>query len=321
MWLKDIFKAHDNIRRTMLDEEAGAARNGVSLSPSSMRQLNRLQLNASRYLPGYSAGLRASVRRMPAAYFQEHRMYVPGDDIRFLDWKASARHEHIFIKQGEQPKEATVYILLDCSASMGWGEPTKASAALQLSAGLGYLALSHSDRLVFICFSDRIRNVLGPIHGKGQYPGFLNHLKTVSFSGTANFLESARVLRKTLINRGGLVLMISDFIGCSNLVEVVKLFPAPTWDFVALHLLHPEELDPERTGDFELVDIESSQTANYDLNKQALESYRERIEIWKNNLARECAENNSFYTLINSGWKFDGEILPHLRKVGLVKPI
>lgn len=294
---------------------------GIALSPQVMRQLNRLQLNASRYLPGSAVGLRASMRRKPAAYFQEHRMYVPGDDIRFLDWKASARHEHVFVKQGEHPKEATVSLMLDCSASMGWGEPAKSGAALKLSAALGYLALAQADQLLFSGFTTQLIDKLGLINGKGQFPTFLNHLKRIKFADKADLLTAMRALRGTLSGRGGLVLIISDFFGCDNLGEALHLFPAPTWNVVLLHLLHPDELEPTRTGDFEMVDVESKATANYDITQEALEQYRLRLDAWRLGLECACAEENAFYTLVRSNWQIHNETLPHLRNVGVVKPL
>jgi uncharacterized protein (DUF58 family) len=165
MWFRTIFN------RSHKPSTSGGSTDGqaeLRLSAQAIRQLDRLRLNAGRYLPGYGVGLRPSLRRRPSAEFQQHRMYVPGDDVRFVDWKASARAEHIFVKQGEQPKEATVYLLLDCSASMAWGSPPKSQAALQLAAALAYLALSHGDRFMLVPFCRRYCNLWGRSAVKGS---------------------------------------------------------------------------------------------------------------------------------------------------------
>ncbi|MBN2501013.1 MAG: DUF58 domain-containing protein, partial [Anaerolineales bacterium] len=111
----------------------------VQLSAQAIRQLERLRLRTTRDLQGEAIGERRSSRRRPDVDFREHRAYVPGDDLRFVDWRASARSETFFVKQGEQTKEAAVFLLLDCSASMAWGEPPKNQTALALAAALGYL--------------------------------------------------------------------------------------------------------------------------------------------------------------------------------------
>jgi hypothetical protein len=71
----------------------------LALSGQALRQLNRLQLNTGPWLPGNTLGSRPSQRRRPAMDFREHRAYAPGDDVRFVDWRASARQEHVFTRR------------------------------------------------------------------------------------------------------------------------------------------------------------------------------------------------------------------------------
>ena len=142
------------------------------LTPQTFRQLNRLQLNAGRYLPGHAVGMRPSLRRRPSSEFKEHRMYVTGDDVRFVDWKASSRSEHVFVKLGEQPKEATVYILLDCSQSMDWGDPPKVGTALALAAAIGYMALSQGRSLDDRSLYRKDHQAFGSHYRQGTVYGF-----------------------------------------------------------------------------------------------------------------------------------------------------
>jgi uncharacterized protein (DUF58 family) len=291
----------------------------IQFSAQSLRQLNRLQLVASRYLPGDHAGLRSSLRRKPSYDFREHRMYVPGDDVRFIDWKASARQEHIFIKQGEQPKEAMVYILLDCSASMKWGAPPKHKALRELSAALCYMALAHGDRLIVVKLNRKTRSTLGPISGKGQIPNVMNYLRSIDFHGE---LDLPAVIRDfTLRANGGLVMLISDFLETGDFSQALEYLPAPTWDVIVFHLLHPHELNPEIHGDFKIVDAETGQTANYDIDQTAIKKYQEHLNTWRQNLEITCIENNTFYTLIPANWSLNREIIPHLRSMKIVNPL
>lgn len=291
----------------------------IQFSPQSVRQLDRLQLVASRYLPGNQSGLRPSLRRKPAYDFREHRMYVPGDDIRYIDWKASARQEHIFIKQGEQPKEATVYILLDCSASMKWGDPPKHKASLELAAALGYLVLAHGDRLAVVKLNRKTSSVLGPISGKGQIPRLLNYLQSIDFQGG---LDMSTVVRDfSLRANGGLVMLISDFLETFDFSQVLEHLPAPTWDVIAFHLLHPLELNPKMRGNYKIVDAETGKAVNYDIDHKALAIYQEHLNSWRKDLELACIENNTFYTLIQADWMLDREIIPYLRSIQIVNPL
>jgi uncharacterized protein (DUF58 family) len=300
----------------------------VTLTGQALRQLNRLQLNTSRFLPGASAGARASHHRRPAMDFREHRMYAPGDDVRFVDWRASARQEHIFIKQGEHLKNATIYVLVDCSASMTWGEPPKSQATLELAAALGYMALAQGDRLIVAPLVDpeKVKGPpqLGPISGKGQFPGLLNYLRSVRFGGQIDLARSLAGLSRRS-SRGGLVLLLSDLLGAQDLYSGLEALTisqsAPAWNVVIFHLLHPAELNPALRGDFELQDIETRQTKRYVVTEKALEIYSQRLQSWRESLEVTCLERKTFYTMIPTHWSLERETLPHLRGANVVRPL
>lgn len=298
---------------------------GFILPSAAIRQLDRLQLSASRFLPGYATGMRPSLRRKPAVDFHEHRSYIPGDDLRFVDWKASARQEHVFIRQGEQPKEATVTILVDCSASMSWGsdanDSRKQSAALTLAASLAYLALAHGDHLVLTPLSNPQKTTLGPISGKGQFPLALNYLRSLEFTGKIDLGQTVKTFSRNRAHPTGLVLLISDLLEVPELGSLLAALPAPHWDVVVLHLLHPQELEPTLTGNFELSDCETGHKTNFDIDAKALAAYQAHLKAWQQRLDVDCVENNAFYTVISAEWSLDKEILPHLREVAVVRPL
>lgn len=332
MWFRHIFSTANRVRSGNALQPNNSCE--LRVTTQALNQLNRLRLNASRYLPGQGAGSRASIRRKPAVDFREHRMYVPGDDMRFVDWKASARQEHIFIKQGEYQKKINVYILLDCSASMGWGDPPKSSTAISLAASLGYSALSHGDRLMVVPLGVPTHNdntraklppPLGPISGKGQFPGLLNYLRAIPFQGTVQFSEAIHYFIGQIASGSGLVLFISDLLsvspyGDNDLSDALKYLPMPTWNVFVFHVLHPEELRPTLHGEFEFLDIETGTTSNYDITSKALLIYQDRIQKWRERIEFDCIENNSLYTLIPSDMSLDTDIIPLLRELNVVIP-
>jgi hypothetical protein len=300
-----------------------------------LAQLNRLRINASRHLPGQNVGLRASMRRKPAFEFREHRMYVPGDDIRYVDWKASARQEHVFIKQGEYQKKINIYVLLDCSASMSWGSMPKSITALSLAAALGYSALAHGDSLTIIPLNgtnnDEGRLVkrsihLGPISGKGQFPGFLSYLHILTFHGMLDLSTSIHNFCTKIATGTGIVLLISDLLTNSydletEISEALESLPVPSWNVVVLHLLHPDELKPPLHGEYELYDIETGMKANYDINNKALNAYQERISLWREKIEFACNDNNALYALVQSDWSLNTQIIPILREMDILVSI
>jgi hypothetical protein len=179
--------------------------------------------------------------------------------------------------------------------------------------------LAHGDRLVVIPTSGRS---LGPVSGKGQVPGLLNYLAALRFEGQDDLGQVLAGLTRRSPSRGGLVLALSDLLGIQDLSRAIEALPAPRWGAVLLHLLHPEELDPSARGDLELYDIETGQRRRHAITDKVLETYRQRLGSWLESLETACLEKtNAIYSLIQTDWALEGEILPRLRRANVVKPL
>jgi uncharacterized protein (DUF58 family) len=238
-----------------------------------------------------------------------------------VDWKASARQEHIFVKQGEHQKEASVFVLLDCSASMGWGVPPKSATACQLASFFGYLALTHGDRFNLMPFQKDIIQPLGPVNGKGQIPLLLRTLRSLSFNGQSDLQAIGRQFRRRIGQSSGLLIVISDMIDLADPKEFLDYFPVPSWDIVLVHLLNPSEITPDFTGDFECQDVETGQKVNLDINQKAIADYRQKIIDWKNQLDLACVEKNAFYLFLEASGQNDLTLISRLREHRLLRPL
>jgi hypothetical protein len=319
MWFRNILRPKKLTKSPR--PGVGTARNvDVQLSSQALKQLERLRLGDSRDLFGEAVGQRRSSRRKPDIYFREHRMYVPGDDLRFVDWRASARHESVFLKQGEQTKEAVVYLLLDCSASMAWGNPAKNIVQLQLAAALGYLALARGDRLYIHPIGGYDNTHLGYLRGKGQTINLVNYLRNLTFGGEVALLDGVRTFSRT-ITLDGVLFILSDLIGVEDLDKLLGYFPAPVWDVAMFHILHPEEINPQLEGPVQMIDSENGLTGNFNISKKALQEYVQRIEKWRRYQELTCVENHTFYTMIPANWNLEREVLGHLRERRVVRSL
>jgi hypothetical protein len=319
MWLKHIFRPRSVKEYNTQPDDMPERIDDVHLSSSAVRQLDRLRLSGSVWLKGEFIGQRPGQRRKPASDFMDHRMYVPGDDIRYVDWRASARHEYVFIRQGELPIDITVYLLIDCSASMLWGNVPKCYAQRGLAAALGYLALANRDRLQVMPFGTEGNPSLGPISGKGQVSNFLKYLNRLNFGGTAKLFPTVKGISRN-ISQKGLVFILSDLLDIESISPLLDYFPAPFWMVNILHLLHPEELDPPILGNVELVDSETCNSANYDVSTSAIKRYHDRLINWQARLDMECVAHHAFYTVIPTNWSVQREMIAHLRETYLVIP-
>ena len=332
MLFRNIFSGRTRPARAPRNSANQAA--PARLSTQTLRLLDRLRLNTGPFMPGLPAGSRISQMRKPAADFRDHRQYTPGDDVRYVDWKASARQEHVFVKQGEIPKAAMVYILIDCSASMRWGNPPKSQAALALASALGYLALSHSDRLVIVPVTGSAPATsaaaasrqttqsfqrMGPFWGKGQAPMLNSYFEGLRFEGQINLTQAVVQLSQRKLSQGGLVLVITDMFGSDGLPKALARLQAPAWQVVFCHMLHPDEVNPELNGYFEMLDIETQQKKRYQITAKVLETYRQRLQAWQSELAQMCLESSAVYSMFPTNWSLESEMIAQLQRIRVVE--
>ncbi|MEN8240326.1 MAG: DUF58 domain-containing protein [Chloroflexota bacterium] len=282
------------------------------MSSAIFRQLNRLQIQASKELSGSRTGARSSHRRKPSTEFIEHRSYTAGDDIRYVDWRASARQDGVIIRQGELTKSVNIFILLDCSGSMHWGAPPKSVLQKKLASMLSYLALDYGDRLYLQPYGGRGNKALGPISGKGQFNSTARYLDQLNYSGEASLGQALTKLRTSVMN-GGIVFILSDLLEADRLSEILGGLPTPAWMVNVVHLLHPQELAPVIRGSIELEDVETHKKVNFDLTARALAKYHQRVSDWQKRLDMACVEHHVSYTLVNTNASLEGEVLPNLR--------
>jgi len=135
------------------------------LRPEVIRQVARLDLRAKFIVEGFLAGLHASPLHGFSVEFSEHRKYVPGDDLKDLDWTVYAKTEKYYVKKFQAETNLTGYLVMDLSASMAWTyrqELTKFDYAICLAAALGYLMIHQQDPVGLVTFDTAIRASLPP---------------------------------------------------------------------------------------------------------------------------------------------------------------
>ena len=280
-----------------------------------LRTLDRLALQTQRRLRGDNIGQRSSFRRLPASDFREHRVYQPGDDLSHVDWNASARAEHVFIKMGEQTKEATIHLLLDSSASMQWGEPSKLWAGRRLAAALGFIALHYGDRLIVDDVAGGL--AFGPKLGKAHVPNLLRHLRELALQRQGDLAATAGRYARAH-PRGGYLVLISDLADVTDLGQALRHWRAPTWQVLVVHLLHPAELEPTLRGEVELQDAETGERANFDLDAHALERYQAFVREWCRGFERACLDYGASYARLLATAPLENSVLPFLRRRGVI---
>jgi uncharacterized protein (DUF58 family) len=248
----------------------------------------------------------------------DFRPYVPGDDLRQVDWNVYGRSGELFVRLYEDERVLTVHLLIDVSQSMDWGMPNKREAALRLAAALSYIALSRYDQVQIGFLGDRIVGRAGPFWGQHQRAAALAALARAPAGATTDFAASVTGYLDRLRSSGpGLLIFLTDLLSPTAEAGLRRL-AAGRHEAVILHLLSPQELDPTADEDVELVDRETGQTVELNLDLATLATYRRRLEEWTERLARLCRERDARYLRLSSADDLERDVLRALRTQRIV---
>ena len=288
---------------------------------STLRKLNQLTLVASRVRSGAIKGERRSSRRGSSVEFADYRNYTAGDDLRRLDWNIYARLEKPFIKLLEEEEDLAVYVLIDGSRSMDWGEQdeNKFKYALRLAAGIGAIALSSGDLLsVGFLQGGRVASEFGPSRGQYALPRMFKFLEALKAGETTNLNTSLRDY-SIRPRRAGLVILISDLLTADGYESGLRQLLGRGHEAAMIHVLAPDEIDPPLAGDLQLVDIETNFQQDVSIDNGLRNLYRDRVQAWRQSIQTDCRKHNIRYLDLVTSLSWDQALLLEMRRSGIAK--
>ena len=287
------------------------------LTPDFLRKLERLRLVSRRVFAGRVWGERRSKKRGASVEFADFRNYAFGDDLRHLDWNAFARLDRLFLKLFVEEEDLNVYILIDASESMAFGEPPKFDYARRAAGALGYLALCNYDRVTFWTYGERLRSVFGPTRGVNCALGSLQWLAGLQAEGRTS---SGAALREFGVRaeQPGLVVIVSDFFDADH-VEGLKALVGGRFEVAALHLLDATELEPGLVGDLKLVDCETGAEREITVTQGLLRAYQRRLREFCDGIDQACRRFGIVPLRASTAEPFEDLILRYMRKRGLIE--
>lgn len=259
------------------------------LPPSLLHKLARSRLRTLVGSPRSGVGERRSRAVGAGTEFAEHREYQPGDDFRYLDRHVYTRLGQHVIKQYHLYQQLQITILVDRSASMAVGDPSKLSRAAQLAGVLGHVGLVAGDKVLAGALSGERISWYRPLEGARRSPTLLSWLSGLTVQGNGDLVSAARASMPKL-RPGGMLIVISDWLD-EGVDEALSLWRGAGQDLVGVQLLAPEELEPERLGDgaVRLLDLETGQEVEVNLDAEVHARYRMALTDWAERLS------DSFY--------------------------
>ncbi len=288
------------------------------LDPVFMSRLDTLDVLSRKILQGKLQGERRSKRRGQSVEFADHRPYVAGDDLRFVDWNVYGRLEQLFLKLYLEEQDLTVHIVADASASMSFGEPSKELFIKKLTAALGYVSLVNNNRVTISFIADGVTAQLANMRGRNYLNNMAECLLTTDCDGPSNFDSACRQLAAGRIGSGVMV-VLSDFLFKEGYDSGLRRLIGRQYDLYAIQVLCPQELSPEMSGELKLIDIEDADAAEITVSAALSKYYKRNLTAYCNELKDFCTRRGAVYVLANSADSVESLVLNYLRRIRLLR--
>jgi uncharacterized protein (DUF58 family) len=288
------------------------------LSPELLAQLERLELVSRKIFRGRIKGERRSLRKGQSVEFADFRPYVPGDDLRFVDWNTYARLDRLFLKLFMEEEDLHFYCLIDASESMNFGTPTKLDFARQLAAALGFIGLIRSDRVKIETLGQPANQPGATWRGRASVWRMLDHLQNIKPGETTSLAQGIKNF--CLRNSGrGIVVLISDLMDKQGYDEAFRYLTAQRMDPYIVHVLSEEEVEPDIKGDLKLVDSEDGDVTEITASGPLFKRYKQNLNAFVGGAQEFCARRGMAYLFARSSQPVDQLVSGYLRKRGLIK--
>jgi len=265
-------------------------------------KLEGLHLLARQLSRGRQRSERRSVKRGAGLEFADYRGISPGDDIRAIDWKVFARSRHLLLKLFEEEEDLHVHLLLDCTASMAWGKPTKFDRARQIIGGLAYLALSNLDRAGISPIGPRDQDVWAPGRGRARFLRLLRYLE--NRRADPDPFELAEGISRWLAGRPrrGLVIWVTDAWGSSleDAFHALDRLRYARHEVGIVQIRHVDECLAGELGEFELRDVEAGQTRSLIIDRALAQEYRKKVAEYEHHLGDYCRRHGMAHLIANA---------------------
>jgi uncharacterized protein (DUF58 family) len=264
------------------------------LSTEFLAQLERLSLLSRRSFRGRVKGERRSPRKGISVEFSDFRPYGVGDDLRYVDWNVYARLDRLYLKLFVDEEDLCLHLLVDGSASMGFGQPSKLDYSARLAGALGFVGLVGLERVGVGVVRDRMAEGFSPARGRSQVLPLLDFLGRLRAGGGTSLNDglAAYALRS---REAGLAVVVSDLMDPAGYERGLKALLERRFDVHVVHVLAEDEMNPAFGGDLRLLDSETDELRDLTLDGEALRGYHERLRAYLDRVEQFCRGNEITY--------------------------
>ena len=289
------------------------------LEKDFLKRLEHLEIAARKVRRGVRRGERISRRRGFSVEFADHRPYVIGDDLRFLDWSILGRLDRLMVKLFHDEEDLSVHVLVDTSNSMAYGEPSKLLYGLRVAASVGYVALAGQCR---------VRPALLRAGGRLESPGYLRGMHAArrllaafeaAEPGGPNALREGLRRFASEVRPKGVVVLVSDLMDRDGVDDALSALSRNPGDLFAVQILDPFETDPSLDGEIRLVDSEDGSRAEVSATPEVREAYGRRLAAYLSAVDLACRRRGVRRMVATTDLPFEKLVLEVLRTRGLLR--
>jgi uncharacterized protein (DUF58 family) len=263
-------------------------------------------------------GERRSKRKGQSVEFSDFRNYVPGDDLRLLDWNLYARLDKLIVKLFLEEEDLHFYLLLDASRSMEFGTPSKLQYARELAAALAFIGLVRSDRVRIETLGQAARQRTPVLRGRSSVQRMLRQIEGIGPEDSISMGDGVKNF--CLRNPGrGVVVLISDLMDKQGYETALRWFVIHQIDCYVIHLLSQEELAPDVKGNLKLIDCEDQDVAEITVSAPLMARYQQTLHAFTRDAQEYCSRRGIQYMLAKNQMPMQQLVFHHLRRRGLVR--
>jgi uncharacterized protein (DUF58 family) len=282
------------------------------------RKLDYLAIVSKRVFSGRTRAERRTKKSGSGIEFVDHRDYVPGDDLRYLDWNLYQRFGRLSIRLYEEEEDLSVYLIVDTSTSMTFGDGQKLRHAKRLAAALAYVALSNLDRVAISAAAEHLVTSMQPTRGKQRIFKVFDFLRGLKSDGVTD-LEDAIKSFTARNRRRGIAVLISDLYDPAGFERGINVLRFNKFEPLVIHVTDMREAKPTLLGDVRLYDCETGDEREVTVTPKLLEKFKTAYGEYIEQVQEFCTKKQVPYFQADISVPFDELVLRVFRRGGFLR--
>ena len=281
------------------------------------RKLEMLALVSRRVFAGRLRAERRTKKKGSGVEFADHRDYVEGDDFRSVDWNVYQRFGKLLVRLYEEEEDLSIYFLVDCSSSMGFGSGKKFDQARRIVAALAYVGLANLDRVTIVAVSDEMVTRMPTTRGKGRIFKAFRFLEGLTPGGVTDLGEALKAFAAQH-KRRGLAVLVSDLYDPAGFESGINALRFAGFEPFVVHVVDPSEAAPALKGDVVVYDCETGDEREVTVTAELLTRLGQEFSDYRERIERFCVQKQVPHLTADVDVPFDELVLRVFRRGGFL---